>query len=95
MLIYIFQLTGLALACSIFTFQPQFRDSLPRPLRAATFGSLAISAMIPVTHGILKFGWALQTQRMGLKWVLLTLILNTVGATAYAIKASFVILVHS
>jgi hypothetical protein len=37
-------------------------------------------------HGIIKYGWALQSQRMGLKWVLVTLSLNTLGAAAYAIK---------
>ncbi|RAL63139.1 hypothetical protein DID88_004221 [Monilinia fructigena] len=33
-------LSLLAIACSIFTFQPHFRDPYLRPVRAATFGSL-------------------------------------------------------
>jgi adiponectin receptor len=40
-------------------------------------------------HGIIKYGWALQSQRMGLKWVLATLGLNSLGALAYAIKVGF------
>ncbi|KAK0105192.1 hypothetical protein ONS95_004413 [Cadophora gregata] len=75
-----------AVVCSIFTFQPRFSDPLLRPLRAATFGTFAFSSIIPVIHGIVKYGWALQSQRMGLKWVLITLALNTLGASAYAIK---------
>jgi len=53
-----------------------------------TFGSLAFSSIIPIIHGIIKYGWALQSERMGLKWVLVTLGLNTLGAAAYAIKVS-------
>lgn len=79
-------LSALAVICSIVTFQPRFSDPFLRPLRAATFGSFAFSSIIPVIHGIIKYGWALQSQRMGLKWVLATLGLNTLGATAYAVK---------
>jgi predicted membrane channel-forming protein YqfA (hemolysin III family) len=80
------QLSAFALACSFITFQPRFSDPFLRPLRAATFGSLALSSVIPMIHGIIKYGWALQSQRMGLRWVLITLGLNTLGAAAYAIK---------
>lgn len=79
-------LSAFAIACSVVTMQPRFSDPFLRPIRAATFGSLAFSSIIPVVHGIIKYGWALQSQRMGLKWVLATLGLNTLGASAYAIK---------
>ncbi|KAE9367450.1 hemolysin-III channel protein-like protein Izh2 [Stipitochalara longipes BDJ] len=79
-------LSAFAILCSIFTFQPRFSDPFLRPLRAATFGSLAFLSIIPMIHGIIKYGWALQSQRMDLKWVLVTLGLNTLGAAAYAIK---------
>jgi adiponectin receptor len=82
------QLSAFAIACSIVTFQPRFSDPFLRPIRAVTFGSLAFSSIIPVIHGIIKYGWDLQSQRMGLKWVLVTLGLNTLGAAAYAIKVS-------
>lgn len=79
-------LSGFALACSIFTFQPRFRDPHLRPLRAATFGSFALSSVIPVVHAVAKYGWATQSKRMGLYWVIATLVCNTAGASAYAIK---------
>lgn len=78
----------LAIACSISTFQPHFRDPYLRPVRAATFGSLAVFTMVPVIHGAIVYGWQTQNQRMGITWVLITLILNVLGATAYAIKVS-------
>ncbi|KAK6614342.1 hemolysin III family channel protein [Botrytis cinerea] len=79
-------LSLLAVACSVSTFQPHFRDPFLRPVRAATFGSLAVVTMVPVVHGATIYGWRVQNQRMGITWVLITLMLNVLGATAYAIK---------
>jgi adiponectin receptor len=80
------KLSVLAVICSLSTFQPRFRDPYLRPVRAATFGSLAIFTMVPVVHGIYKYSWKVQSQRMGVVWVVITLILNVSGATAYAFK---------
>lgn len=82
------KLSLLAIACSISTFQPHFRDPYLRPVRAATFGSLAVFTMVPVIHGASIYGWQIQDQRMGISWVLATLTLDVLGATAYAIKVS-------
>ena len=46
--------------------------------------------MVPVIHGVYRYGWQVQKQRMGVVWVLLTLALNVTGATAYAVKVSLV-----
>jgi adiponectin receptor len=80
------KLSFLAVLCSLSTFQPRFRDPYLRPVRAATFGSLAIFTMVPVLHGIHKYGWNIQSQRMGIVWTLITLVLNITGAMAYAFK---------
>ncbi len=80
------KLSVLAVICSISTFQPRFHEPFLRPVRAATFGSLAIFTMVPVLHGICKHGWVLEKERMGVIWVLRTLALNIFGATAYALK---------
>ena len=77
-------LSAFALACSFVTFQPRFSDPFLRPVRAATFGGFAFSSVVPVIHGIAKYGWALQSRRMGLEWVFVTLGLNALGAAAYA-----------
>jgi adiponectin receptor len=44
--------------------------------------------MVPVIHGVALNGWQVQNQRMGITWVLVTLMLNVLGATAYAVKVS-------
>jgi adiponectin receptor len=80
------KLSVLAVACSISTFQPRFREPFLRPLRAVTFGSLAFFTMVPVVHGVYENGWEIQKQQMGINWVLGTLFLNTLGASAYAFK---------
>jgi len=80
------KLSMLAAICSLSTFQPRFRDPYLRPVRAATFGSLGIFTMVPVLHGLYKYGWNTQSQRMGVVWVVQTLVLNITGATAYAFK---------
>jgi adiponectin receptor len=75
-------LSALATACSITTFQPRFRNA---PLqRAEIFCCLALSTEFPVLHNIIKRSVKIQAQRMGLVWVIITLALNTVGASAYA-----------
>lgn len=78
----------LAVCCSIFTFQPRFSEPHLRPLRAATFGSLAMSTFIPVVHGIAAYGYRAQNRRMALQWVRCTLVFNSLGAAAYAFKVS-------
>ncbi|KAK1753155.1 hemolysin-III related-domain-containing protein [Echria macrotheca] len=83
---YFALITILALACSAFTFSPRFRDPHLRPLRAVTFGSLALSTFVPVVHGILRYGYETQSERVGLRWVVATLGFNTLGAVAYAFK---------
>ncbi|KUJ22473.1 HlyIII-domain-containing protein [Mollisia scopiformis] len=79
-------LSVLAVICSISTFQPHFRGPYLRFVRAGTFGSLAIFTMVPVFHGTFKYGWAVQNQQMGVSWVITTLVVDILGATAYALK---------
>jgi len=79
-------LSFLAAMCSKTTFRPHFRQPYFRPLRAATFGSLAVCTLMPIIHGVFIYGWQLQNRRMGISWVLLTLSLNILGAAAYAFK---------
>ena len=42
--------------------------------------------MVPIFHGVYRYGWNVQSQRMGISWVMITLVLNVTGTTAYAVK---------
>ncbi|KAF8866411.1 putative membrane protein [Acephala macrosclerotiorum] len=79
-------LSVLAVICSISTFQPHFCGSCVSFIRAGTFGSLGIFTMLPVAHGTLRYGWHVQNQQMGVTWVIITLVVDILGATAYALK---------
>jgi phosphate starvation-inducible protein PhoH len=45
----------------------------------------------PVVHGLLKYGYAVQSERIALRWIVTTLVLNTAGAGAYAVKVSWAV----
>jgi adiponectin receptor len=79
----------LGLGCSVATFQPKFSEPHLRPLRAATFASLALSTFIPVVHGIVKYGFEVQHERIALWWVLATLVLLSSSGTVYSLKVCF------
>lgn len=83
----------LAACCSVVTCQPQFSQPLLRPMRAATFGSLALSTFIPVIHGFIKYG-KVQFYRIAFPWVIVTLGLNIAGAGAYAAKVRSIVIVE-
>ncbi|KAK3377090.1 hemolysin-III channel protein-like protein Izh2 [Lasiosphaeria ovina] len=56
-------------------------------LRAATFGLLGVaSTFLPVAHGVLMHGAADHSERVGLPWVLATLVFNVAGAGVYAAR---------
>lgn len=79
-------LSILAAVCSMSTFHSRFQEPFLRPVRAATFGSLGLFTMVPVCHGLYENGWHTHNQQNGTTWVLITLALNILGATAYALK---------
>jgi hypothetical protein len=47
-----------------------------------------MTTFIPVAHGLVRYGWAVQAERIALRWIVATLVLNTMGAGAYAAKVS-------
>lgn len=80
------QLLILAGICSLTTFHSHFQGPFSSHVRVATFGSLGLVTMVPVWHGGYVNGWEEQSQRIGVKWVLLTVVFNILGALAYAFK---------
>jgi adiponectin receptor len=71
---------------SIVTFTPAFRKPATKPLRAGVFGSLALSTLTAVIHGLVIHGWNEQSVRFPLWGVGGTLLLNTTGAVVYVLR---------
>lgn len=80
------QISVLALAASIITFTSAFRKPETKPLRAAVFGSLALSTLLCPIHGILKHGWQEQSARFPLWSIGGTLFFNVLGASIYVFR---------
>lgn len=79
----------LAGACSAVTFLPQFSGPHLGPYRAALFGCFgAGSFAFPIVHGILRYGMEEMHRRVGLGWILATVLCNGLGVWAYAMKVS-------
>lgn len=83
------QISLLATLCSIATFEPRFRTPAFRTYRAAMYASLGLSGLVPVAHGIMLHGLKEQRCRMGLDWLLLTALVNLLGAITYAARVGF------
>lgn len=81
--------TGLAGLCSAVTFLPRFSGPHLGPYRAALFGSFgAGSFALPIAHGMVRYGMQEMWRRVGLGWILATVICNGIGAGVYAMKVS-------
>ena len=52
------------------------------------YAALGLSAVVFVAHGLLKHGWEVQNERMGVGWMGLMALLNLGGAVAYAARVS-------
>jgi adiponectin receptor len=50
------------------------------------YASLGLSAMAFITHGLIIHGWEIQNHRMSLTHMLITAILNFLGAVVYATR---------
>ncbi len=76
----------LAVVCTIATLSPKFRHPTLRPYRTAMYASLGLSAMVFITHGLIIHGWETQNHRMSLTYMLITAMLNLLGAVFYAAR---------
>lgn len=80
----------LAGLCSAVTFLPRFSGPELGPYRAALFGSFgAGSFALPIAHGTMSYGLEEMWNRVGLGWILATVMCNGVGVGVYAMKVSF------
>ena len=78
----------LAAGCVYATLHPAFRRSKYRPYRALMYAGLGLSFVIPIIHGITKFGWETQMWRMSLDWMALMTTFNFTGGALYAMRVS-------
>ncbi|OAL00938.1 HlyIII-domain-containing protein [Phaeosphaeriaceae sp. SRC1lsM3a] len=76
----------LAAGCVYATLHPAFRRPKYRPYRALMYASLGLSFIVPIIHGISKFGWETQMWRMSLDWMALMTAFNLTGGALYAMR---------
>lgn len=84
--LYWAMISSLGLGCAIVSTIPRFRTPPWRPFRAGMFISLGLSAVIPVIHGIIVFGFDRLRREMGLDWAVLQGFLYILGAGIYAAR---------
>lgn len=65
---------------------PAFRTPAWRPVRAAMFVAMGLSAVFPVFHALRLYGLAQTQKQIGLYWMLLQGALYIFGAGLYACR---------
>lgn len=80
--------SALAVACVYVTLHPAFRRPGYRPYRAVMYSGLALFYIIPIAHGLAKFGWETQMWRMSLDWMALMTALNITGGALYVLRVN-------
>lgn len=65
---------------------PAFRTPTWRPVRAAMFVAMGLSAVFPVLHALRLYGLARTREQIGLYWMLLQGVLYIFGAGLYACR---------
>jgi adiponectin receptor len=76
----------LAMACILATLTRRFRHPTLRPYRTVIYAFLGLSSMVFITHGLIIHGWDVQNHRMSLTYLLITGILNVLGAAVYVAR---------
>lgn len=82
-------ISALALACSAVTFLPRFSGPHLGPYRALLFGAFGVGSFaVPIVHGVVRHGLGEEWERVGLGWVLWTVVCDGVGVVVYGLKVS-------
>ncbi|KAL2211219.1 hemolysin-III channel protein-like protein Izh2 [Sarocladium strictum] len=76
----------LALLCAYSTLRPGFADVQAKMWRAAFYTAFGASSFAPIIHAVVKYGWEVQNQRMGLTWWALVAVFNLIGVVTYGLK---------
>ncbi|KAK2767833.1 hypothetical protein FQN54_003994 [Arachnomyces sp. PD_36] len=84
--LYWTMISVIGLGCSAVSVIPWFRKPEWRPFRAGMFVSMGMSAIFPVCHGLMMYGFAQMRMQIGLDWMLLQGFLYILGAGIYAAR---------
>jgi hypothetical protein len=82
------QSSASATGCIAFILGPMFIQPQYRSLRAITYLSLGLFAIVFILHSIYLHGFALQRRRLSIEWMGLMALLNFLGCSAYAFRVS-------
>jgi len=75
-----------ATGCITFILGPMFIQPQYRSLRAITYLSLGLFAIVFIVHSIYLHGFALQRRRLSIECMGLMALLNLLGCSAYAFR---------
>jgi len=84
--LYWLLITVLATSCIAATLFHRLHRPALRPLRAAIYSGLGLSVIPFIIHGLVIYGWDMQSARMSLNWMGVTASLNLIGAIVYATR---------
>lgn len=84
--LYWTMIVTLGAACTVVSVKSKFRTPAWRPFRAGMFTAMGCSAVFPVVHGIVRWGWVTMEDKIGLRWLLLQGALYISGAGIYAVR---------
>jgi len=76
----------LAMACILATLTRRFQYLTLRPYLTAIYTLLGLSSVIFIIYGLIIHGWDVQNRKMSLTYLLITAILNVLGAIFYVAR---------
>lgn len=82
------QITTNSIACAIAAVLDKFRTPAFRPVRAAMFVGLGLSAIFPVVSGLKLYGLQALRERIALDWLVAHGLMYIAGAAIYAVRFS-------
>ncbi|OJD39759.1 uncharacterized protein BKCO1_2000174 [Diplodia corticola] len=83
---YWIMITTNSVACAIAAVLDKFRSPAFRPIRAAMFVGLGLSAIFPVVSGLKLYGLQALRERIALDWLVAHGLMYITGAAIYAIR---------
>lgn len=75
--------TAAALAAAVVLFDTGGGGNKMRALRGGVFGALAITALLPIFHGIGRLGWTTACEQIGAQWYLAEGLVLMFGVTCF------------